>query len=250
MKVLVAIPVYNEAAHVEAVMEKVRRYTSDILVVDDGSTDGTADLLSRMDGLKLIQHPQNLGYGRALINAFNCAMCAGMDWIITMDCDGQHEPEVIPEFIAAATADDCDIVSGSRYLPEAMATDSPPKDRREINYEITNLLNHELGLEITDAFCGFKAYRVCKLHRLNITETGYAMPLQLWVHAVRQGLRIREIPVRLIYNDPNRTFGGPLDDADYRKRHYMKVFGNAMAEDLGEMVGCYCRSVGDSCCRC
>jgi hypothetical protein len=85
-------------------------------------------------------------------------------------------------------------------------------------------------LKITDAFCGFKAYRVMGLKRINPTLPGYAMPLQVWVQAVRAGLRIREIPVKLIYNDPKRHFGGVLDDAHSRLKHYVTVLKDEMGE--------------------
>ena len=106
------------------------------------------------------------------------------------------------------------------------------------------MLNRHLHLGISDAFCGFKAYRLSRLRELEITETGYAMPLQLWVHAARRGLRIREIPVRLIYTDPTRSFGGPLNDAKVRVRHYTHVLARALSEQLGTLAGCYCRSIG------
>ncbi|MFW6146000.1 MAG: glycosyltransferase family 2 protein [Planctomycetota bacterium] len=251
MNVLVAIPVYSEARHVGEVLREVRRYAENILVVDDGSTDGTGEALAAFEGIRVIRHQANLGYGRALINAFRCASCCGMDWIISMDCDGQHEPAAIGRFIEAADDDDCDIVSGSRYLPDAPADASPPPSRRRINTEITALVNETLGLNLTDAFCGFKAYRVSALERLNLTEHGYAMPMQLWVRAARAGLRIREIPVRLIYNDPDRTFGGPLDDPGYRKRHYLRVFYNALADDdTSGWVLCACPGPSRVACRC
>ena len=84
-------------------------------------------------------------------------------------------------------------------------------------------LNRRLGLNITDAFCGFKAYRVAALRDLHITVPGYAMPMQFWVQAARAGLRVRELPVRLIYNDPTRHFGGLLDDPAIRLQHYLEV---------------------------
>lgn len=250
MRVLLAIPVYNEAQHVRAVLDEARRYIQDILVLDDGSTDDTPVQLAQIPGISIVRHPQNQGYGQSLIDAFNFAICHRYDWIITMDCDGQHEPSFLPEFLLAARRGDGDIISGSRYMMVDQQDGSPPPDRRAINAEITALLNSQLSLNLTDAFCGFKAYRVGALVALRLTEPGYAMPLQLWVHAVRRGLRIREIPVRLIYNDPNRSFGGPLDDAQFRRRHYLEVLDRAMTEEVGAMTGCYCMNVGECVCRC
>ena len=248
-KVLVAIPVYNEGKYLRGVLAEVRRYVDDIVVVDDGSTDRTPEVLAKLDGVQVIHHQENLGYGQSLIDAFNHAICHEYDWVITMDCDRQHEPASLPDFLAAIEADDSDIISGSRYLRGLPSGDLPPADRRAINEDITRQLNRELRLNITDAFCGFKAYRVSRLSELHITETGYAMPLQLWVHAAKRQLRIREIPIRLIYNDPNRSFGGPLNDAAYRRRHYRQVLRRALAEDLGTLVGCYCKSAGEPRCR-
>ncbi|MCH7701054.1 MAG: glycosyltransferase family 2 protein [Planctomycetes bacterium] len=220
-RTLLAIPVYNEAAHLQTVLSHARHYVSDILVIDDGSTDDTPRLLALETRLTVIQHSRNLGYGQSLADAFDHAIQAGYDWLITMDCDWQHEPSHIPEFIAAAQTDRWDIVSGSRYLADAADQSVAPADRRAINHQITALLNDRLGLHLTDAFCGFKAYRVAGLRSLRITVPGYAMPLQLWVQAWRAGLRISELPIRLIYNDPNRHFGGELDDPAARLSHYL-----------------------------
>jgi dolichol-phosphate mannosyltransferase len=146
-----------------------------------------------------------------------------------MDCDEQHEPECIPCFLRAAAEDDADIISGTRY-PGGQDDDSiAPADRRQINHVVTEQLNRVLGLNITDAFCGFKAYRVAALRHLRITVPGYAMPIQLWVQAGRAGLRIRELPVRLIYNDPTRHFGGILDDPAVRLQHYLDVLAAELA---------------------
>ena len=105
----------------------------------------------------------------------------------------------------------------------ALALLAPPPDRRAINAEMTAEINRRLSLDLTDTFCGFKAYRVSALSRLTLSEPGYAFPMQFWVQAVAKGLRIREIPVKLIYNDLNRTFGGPLNDPDIRRAHYFRV---------------------------
>jgi dolichol-phosphate mannosyltransferase len=141
-----------------------------------------------------------------------------------MDCDEQHEPAAIPRFIDRIHRDCSDVISGSRYLRAAGDDDdSPPEDRRAINATITDELNRRLGLALTDAFCGFKAYRVSACRRLELDVDGYDFPMQFWVQAVAARLRIEEIPVRLIYNDPGRSFGGPLDDPAVRLAHYRRT---------------------------
>ena len=102
------------------------------------------------------------------------------------------------------------------------------EDRWKINRIITSELNRQLGLKLTDAFCGFKAYRVDKLPQLHITETGYAMPLELWVQAASANLDIRELAVPLIYLDEKRSFGGELDHAETRLRHYREVIRESL----------------------
>jgi len=200
-------------------------------VIDDGSTDQTADLLRREKDLCVISHPENRGYGKSIADAFSFARRKGFDWLITMDCDEQHEPSFITAFLAAAARDQADVISGTRYPDGHDTDDSAPADRREINRRITQLLNEKLRLGITDAFCGFKAYRVAALEAFHITVPGYAMPMQFWVQAARARLRIQELPVRLIYNDPNRHFGGLLDDPVVRLRHYLDVFESELRND-------------------
>lgn len=226
MRALTALPVYNEVRHVDAVLAEVRRYSQQILVVDDGSSDGTADRLADHPEVQVVRHPRNRGYGAALQSAFEFAARGNYDVLVTIDCDGQHEPQRIPDFVRACAQ--ADIVSGSRYLQVFPGDSRPPEQRRQINRVITAEVNSLLGLTLTDAFCGFKAYRVAALAPLRITENGYAMPLELWVQAVAHGLRIVELPVPLIYLDETRSFGGSLDDATRRLQHYRDVLARSM----------------------
>lgn len=233
-KWLVALPVYNEVNYVDGVLDEVARHASDVLVVDDGSSDGTADVLAKRSDITVIRHPQNRGYGAALISAFDHAVEEGYDGVVTLDCDGQHQPKRIPEFIEAAIREDADIVSGSRYLKVYDGDDAPPEERLFINRRITRELNQRLGFNLTDAFCGFKAYRTSALQTLDIDDEGYAMPLQLWVQAAAANLRVHEIAVPLIYLDLERSFGGSLDHAETRLRYYHQVLDNAFQSAAAE----------------
>ena len=224
---LTAIPVYNEARHVRAVLAEVRKVSPDILVVDDGSTDGTGPILDAEPGLRRVTHPANRGYGAAVATAFAYALRHGYDTLVTMDCDGQHEPTRIPVLLEALGG--ADIVSGSRYLRDFRQDTPAPGDRQFINATITREVNARYGLDLTDTFCGFKAYRVGALAGLHITEAGWGMPLQLWVQAARLGLVVREIGVPRLYLDPTRAFGGLLNDPAERLAYYRGVLAAAEA---------------------
>ena len=232
MRYLVTIPVFNEEITLEAMLRRVRRFATDILVIDDGSTDRTPALIAAQSGIRQIRHMDNYGYGQSLIDAFHFAQRGDYDWLLTMDCDEQHEPACIPRFLAAAETNHADIISGSRYMTDLPADTAAPPDRRAINRKVTDRLNALLGLQLTDAFCGFKAYRVAALDRLSLTVPGYGMPLQLWVQAACRGLRINEIPVPLIYTDAKRCFGGTLDEPETRLLYYYEVLVQALGGEL------------------
>jgi glycosyltransferase involved in cell wall biosynthesis len=221
MRWLTAIPVYNEARHVREVLAQVRRVGRDILVVDDGSMDGTSGLLAGEPGVQLITHRPNRGYGAAIASAFRFFLDSDFDVLVTMDCDGQHEPARIPVLLEAIH--DTDIVSGSRYLRDFRQDTPAPTDRRFINDAITREINARYGLNLTDAFCGFKAYRRRAVEPLRISETGWGMPLQLWVQAAHLGLRVKEVGVPRLYLDPSRAFGGVLNDPTERLAYYRRV---------------------------
>src|SRR6185312_15351160 len=192
---LTAVPVYNEAKHVRGVLAQIRRYSSDILVVNDGSTDGTARLLDAEPDIARIDHAVNRGYGAALISAFRFALDRGFDGLFTMDCDGQHEPSRIPVLLEAIH--DCDIVSGSRYYRDFRQDTPAPNDRRSINAAISRDINDRFGWNLTDAFCG-----------------------------------IKEIGVPRLYLDPTRAFGGVMNDPEQRLAYYRGVLAAAELDEL------------------
>ena len=227
-RTLTALPIYNEANTVNAVLDEVLKYSDDVLVVDDGSSDGTSELLKQRDDIQMAAHSENKGYGAALFTSFDYAAENGYDILVTMDCDGQHQPGLIPDFVTACEADGVDLVSGSRYLKKFEGDSQPPEQRLKINRKITGLLNERLGFDLTDAFCGFKAYRVETLAKMKLTEPGYAMPLELWVQTACLKLNVVEHPIPLIYLDEKRSFGGSLDDGEQRLRYYVEVINRSL----------------------
>jgi dolichol-phosphate mannosyltransferase len=251
MRTLVAIPVYNEENTLRSVVERVLVHAGNVLVVDDGSTDASTSVLPRLP-VDIIRHTVNRGYGRSIRDAFAWAMSDGYDWVVTMDCDLQHEPDELPAFFDRINDDDADVISGSRYLPASKAEGLlPPPERRGINTIITRELNQRLSPRLgllTDAFCGYKAFRVESLRALTLSEDGYAFPLQFWVQAAARRLRVSEIPVTLIYHDPNRSFGEELDVASVRLDHYRRVLHRELACHRRDLepealrgVSCDCR---------
>jgi len=227
----VVMPVYNEQATVAAVLDAVRRYFDGwVIVVDDGSTDGTAAIAEARTDVLLVRHAENRGYGVTLASGFKAALELGAESVITMDCDGQHEPRHIVEFCEELATCGADIVSGSRYLPDSVATDQAPGDRQAVNGRVTEIINRETGWKLTDAFCGFKAYKAEALRRVEIDEPGYAMPLEFWARAFKAGLTVCEMPVERIYNQSDRSFGQDLDDPERRFAYYMTVWERALAE--------------------
>jgi len=233
LKRAVVVPVYNEASTVASVLESVRQHHphGGIIVVDDGSDDGTASVLAKLRGLDVITHGENRGYGRSLIDGFAFAAANRYDQLLTMDCDGQHEPRHIGAFFAALEDDGgVDMISGSRYLPESKVIGTAPAQRREVNGRITALVNERTGWNLTDSFCGFKSYWVHALCRVDLREDGYAMPMELWAKAHHAGLTVRELPIERIYFDHDRSFGEDLDDHERRYAYYVRVWDAALAE--------------------
>lgn len=249
MRFIVAIPVYNEEEYVQSVLDCVKRFSDDVLVINDGSSDESSRI-AREAGVKVLDHPTNQGYGRALRSAFAYAADNDYDVVVTMDADKQHLPRHIPVFLHHIS--DCDIVSGSRYLSSNPEDTAAPEERALVNRTITKRIDEATGYRLTDSFCGFKAYRVEALKKLALREDGYAMPLELWIQAAANGLRVKEIPVSLIYLDPNRSFGQDLDKVERRLAYYNEVIDREVArvklESAGRSMAVCCGGYDEVCC--
>jgi len=238
MNTLIALPAYNEKKDIGFIISQIKKYDLDILVIDDGSTDGTQEQLSNIENINTIVHEKNLGYGQTIIDAFKYGISNGYDSIITMDCDGQHIPDEVQIFLTQIS--NYDIVSGSRYLIQTNKLDPQiPPDRYAINMEITQILNETTKLDLTDSFCGFKAYKTDAIKKMKLTEKGYGMPLQLWMQAWKLGLTIKEMPVKLIYNNAEKRFNGKLDNPAIRLNYYKEIIKREMSENSKSQTAVY-----------
>lgn len=230
-RVLIAVPAFNEERTVDRVLGRIAAFGLPTLVIDDGSSDGTAAKVAAHP-VELVRHARNEGYGAVMRAMFAWAAHRDFDWVITMDCDDQHEPRFIPDFLREIALGDVDVVSGSRYLVSLPSDVAAPADRAEINrtmtFEINEVLCGAFERPLTDSFCGFKAFRVHACHALHLTASGYEFPMQFWVQAAASRLRMREIPVARIYLDVKRSFGNGLDDPARR----LAVYRSTLATEL------------------
>jgi len=205
--VVACIPAYNEENTVASVILETEKYVNRVVVVDDGSTDHTAEIAKRMGAL-VISHKKNMGYGAALITGFKKALELGADIIITLDADGQHDPNYIPELLRPIIEGEADVVMGSRFL----ASSEIPKYREMGIKAITKLSNIVTKLKVTDAQSGFRAYSRRALEEIlpKLTEKGMGLSLQILNIIAKSGLKIVEVPIVIKYDVEEPSTKNPL----------------------------------------
>lgn len=191
----VLIPTYNNAGFLGAVLNRVRSITSDILVVNDGSTDNTAELLKGFGGLTILNHATNKGKGAALSTGFQHAASMGFTHAIALDSDGQHFPEDIPVFLEALKDHPRSIIVGAREL-----TDAGQPARNAFANRLSNFWYYvETGQKLPDTQSGFRLYPLAPVNRLKISTKHYDYELEVLVKAHWQGIPIETLPVRVFY---------------------------------------------------
>lgn len=203
MPIIIVIPAYNEARMIVEVIRGLKHcgFTR-LIVVDDGSHDGTGELASR-EGVILLRHLINRGLGGALGTGISAALRLGADVIVTFDADGQHDPDDVARLLKPIEAGEAEVVIGSRMMnPEGM-----PYRRRLANW-LANLATYLLfGGRTTDSQSGLRAFSRQAAARMQIMTDGMEVSSEIIAEAVRHQMKRTEVPVRAIYTEYSLSKG-------------------------------------------
>ncbi len=194
-KIIAAIPCFNEEHHIGSVVLKTKKFVSNVVVIDDGSTDDTAEVAAEA-GAIVCQHGQNRGYGAAIRSALSKGRELGADVLVILDGDGQHDPRDIPKLIKPIIDGDADVVIGSRFLGGGR---KPPIYRRIGQRVLNSVTNLGSGQKISDSQSGFRAYSAKALKQLNLAENGMSVSSEMQFAISKAGLKVAEVPIDVLY---------------------------------------------------
>ncbi|MDO5821366.1 MAG: glycosyltransferase family 2 protein [Methanobrevibacter sp.] len=200
VKSVAIIPAYNEEVALGSIILRTLQYVDEVIIVNDGSDDKTVDV-AKLAGAEIINHATNLGKGEALKSGFSAIGDA--DVVVTIDADGQHNPDEIPSLIKPIIEDGADLVNGSRYMngPE----ENTPAYRRVGQQVLDNATNISAGIKVTDSQSGFRAFSpaACKVFRFY--DTGFGIESEMLVDVAEAGLKIVEVPITVRYDVDGST---------------------------------------------
>jgi glycosyltransferase involved in cell wall biosynthesis len=193
--IIAAIPCFNEGRCIGSVVLRTKKFVSSVIVIDDGSTDATAEV-AEAAGASVYQHGQNRGYGAAIRSALEKGKQLGADVMVILDGDGQHNPGDIPRLIKPLLDGEVDVVVGSRFLEGGK---KPPFYRRLGQRVLTSITNLGSGQKISDSQSGFRAYSSKALKELNLTENGMSVSSEMQFAISKSGLKVAEVPIDVAY---------------------------------------------------
>ena len=200
------VPVFNEAETLGPLLERLKREVETVLVVDDGSSDGSGDI-AQAAGVGVHRRP-NGGKGRALRSGFARLLKQDLTHLVTLDADGQHRPEDVPRFRRAALRCGAALVIGSRLGQR----EGYPAARRQANVVGDWFISKVMGTEVEDAQSGFRLYDAAVLRRLRLHEEGFAIETELLIRIIRAGGRIARVPIPAIYDTAISSYFRPVMD--------------------------------------
>ncbi len=215
--VFVVVPAFNEAPAIGAVLGELRAAYPNVVVVDDGSTDGTAQV-ARTTAAHVLRHPINCGQGAALQTGIEFALQCGAEYIVTFDADGQHRVEDVAALLAPIRSGECDIVLGSRFLGQSVGV--PPLRRMVLRFGVlfTRLVSR---VNLTDAHNGLRAFSRRAAQRINLRLDRMAHATELIDQVRQSGLRFKEVPVQIRYTAYSLRKGQSARGAIRIALHYL-----------------------------
>lgn len=205
MKTLIIIPAYNEELTIGSVVALAKKY-GDVVVVDDGSSDRTSEI-SREAGAVVIRHKTNKGKGAALRTGFEYALTKEYDVIVTIDADGQHNPDEIPHLIEPLLKGEADLVIGSRYLNDSKK--KIPLYRRFGLWVLNKTTKVASNLDV-DSQSGFRAMSRKALEAIELNSDDYSAETDMIVRAQEKGVKIKEVPISVRYDVPKKHKKNPI----------------------------------------
>ena len=194
-RVIAAIPCFNEERCIGSVVLKTKKFVSSVIVIDDGSTDATAEV-AEAAGASVHQHDRNRGYGAAIHSALEKGKQLGADVLVIIDGDGQHDPKDIPKLVKPLIDGEADVVIGSRFLGQGK---KPPFYRRVGQRVLTTVTNVGSGQKVSDSQSGFRAYSSKALNALNLAEDGMSVSSEMQFAIGKSGLKVKEVPIDVTY---------------------------------------------------
>ena len=211
---LACIPAYNEENHIADVIKKSLPHVDQVVVCDDGSTDSTAKIAKSAGAIVISQ--ENQGYGAAISTLFDYARSNNAKIMVTLDSDGQHNPDQIPLLIDAITTHDVDVSIGSRFLGGNEAS-----SYRKIGIKIiTSAANYGTNLKISDSQSGFRAYSKNAISIIHPTEKGMSVSTEILLKISNKGLSLAEVPIDITYGS---------DTSEHNSvSHGVSVLGNTI----------------------
>jgi len=195
MKYCVIIPTYNNEKTLESVISGVFAYTHDIIIVNDGSTDGTAEILSRFSNLKIISYTPNRGKGYAIRQGFKAAIGSGYDYAITIDSDGQHYPSDIETFVKTAAEIPGSLIVGARTLDPSRMSKGSSFANNFSNFWYRFLT----GVKLTDTQTGFRLYPLSQIKDMKFYTRKYEFELEILVRAAWRRINVTSAPIKVYY---------------------------------------------------
>ena len=202
-KIVAAIPCLNTEPWIGDVVSRAGKYVSRVIVIDDGSRDGTVEAATAAGAL-VVSHGVNRGYGAAIRSCFEAAKEHAADILVIIDGDGQHDPDEIPRLLSPLLRREADIVIGSRFLDGRVRM--PPYRRFGINV-ITWLWNFGSKVKVSDTQSGFRAYGRAAFQGLSLSGNGMGVSIEIIEQARRTGAVIREVPISCFYPPSRLNLG-------------------------------------------